>query len=65
MAPSRRAVVAQLAALAALPLARGDSRPVDPLDGADGMPALNVSFVGLPVDDARLLALAHAFEQAR
>ena len=32
--------------------------------GADGMPALNVSFVGLPGDDARLLALAHAFERA-
>ena len=33
--------------------------------GADGMPALNVSFVGLPGDDARVLALASAFERAR
>jgi Asp-tRNA(Asn)/Glu-tRNA(Gln) amidotransferase A subunit family amidase len=31
--------------------------------GADGMPALNVSIVGLPGDDARVLALAHAYEQ--
>ena len=31
--------------------------------GADGMPALNVSIVGLPGDDARLLALAHAYER--
>ena len=31
--------------------------------GADGMPALNVSFVGLPGDDARVLALAHAYEK--
>jgi aspartyl-tRNA(Asn)/glutamyl-tRNA(Gln) amidotransferase subunit A len=31
--------------------------------GADGMPALNVSFVGLPNDDARVLALALAFER--
>jgi hypothetical protein len=31
MSATRREVVAQLAALAALPLARGDSRPVDPL----------------------------------
>jgi Asp-tRNA(Asn)/Glu-tRNA(Gln) amidotransferase A subunit family amidase len=30
--------------------------------GADGMPALNVSFVGLPCDDAHVLALAHAYE---
>jgi Asp-tRNA(Asn)/Glu-tRNA(Gln) amidotransferase A subunit family amidase len=30
--------------------------------GADGMPALNVSIVGLPGDDARVLALAHAYE---
>jgi aspartyl-tRNA(Asn)/glutamyl-tRNA(Gln) amidotransferase subunit A len=30
--------------------------------GADGMPALNVSFVGLPGDDARVLALAHAYQ---
>jgi Asp-tRNA(Asn)/Glu-tRNA(Gln) amidotransferase A subunit family amidase len=30
--------------------------------GADGMPALNVSFVGLPGDDARVLGLAHAYE---
>jgi Asp-tRNA(Asn)/Glu-tRNA(Gln) amidotransferase A subunit family amidase len=33
--------------------------------GADGLPALNVSFVGLPGDDARVLALAHAYERAR
>ena len=31
--------------------------------GADGMPALNVSFVGLPGDDALVLALAHAYER--
>ena len=31
--------------------------------GADGMPALNVSFVGLPGTDARMLALAHAYER--
>jgi Asp-tRNA(Asn)/Glu-tRNA(Gln) amidotransferase A subunit family amidase len=31
--------------------------------GADGMPALNLSVVGLPGDDARVLALAHAYEQ--
>ena len=31
--------------------------------GADGMPALNVSVVGLPGDDARVLALAHAYER--
>jgi Asp-tRNA(Asn)/Glu-tRNA(Gln) amidotransferase A subunit family amidase len=30
---------------------------------ADGMPALNVSIVGLPGDDARVLALAHAYER--
>lgn len=30
---------------------------------ADGMPALNLSIVGLPGDDARVLALAHAYEQ--
>jgi aspartyl-tRNA(Asn)/glutamyl-tRNA(Gln) amidotransferase subunit A len=30
--------------------------------GADGMPALNVSIVGLPGDDARVLALAHRYE---
>ncbi len=30
--------------------------------GADGMPAMNISFVGLPGEDARVLALAHAFE---
>ena len=30
--------------------------------GADGMPAGNISFVGLPGSDARLLALAHAYE---
>jgi aspartyl-tRNA(Asn)/glutamyl-tRNA(Gln) amidotransferase subunit A len=27
------------------------------------MPALNVSIVGLPGTDARVLALAHAYEQ--
>ena len=32
-------------------------------DGANGMPAGNLSFVGLPGSDARLLALAHAYEQ--
>ena len=31
--------------------------------GADGMPALNVSIVGLPGTDARVLALAHAYER--
>ena len=31
--------------------------------GADGMPALNLSIVGLPGDDARVLALAHAYEK--
>ena len=31
--------------------------------GADGMPALSVSIVGLPGDDARVLALGHAFER--
>lgn len=31
--------------------------------GSDGLPALNVSFVGLPGSDARLLALAHAYER--
>jgi Asp-tRNA(Asn)/Glu-tRNA(Gln) amidotransferase A subunit family amidase len=31
--------------------------------GADGMPALNISFVGLPGTDARLLAFAHAYER--
>lgn len=31
--------------------------------GADGMPALNLSIVGLPGEDARLLAMAHAFER--
>ena len=31
--------------------------------GADGMPAGNVSFVGLPGSDARLLALAHSYER--
>ncbi|HKN65289.1 MAG TPA: hypothetical protein VJW73_03385, partial [Gemmatimonadaceae bacterium] len=31
--------------------------------GADGMPALNISFVGLPGTDARMLALAHAYER--
>jgi aspartyl-tRNA(Asn)/glutamyl-tRNA(Gln) amidotransferase subunit A len=31
--------------------------------GADGMPALNLSVVGLPGTDARLLAFAHAYER--
>ncbi len=31
--------------------------------GADGMPALNLSVVGLPGADARVLALAHAYER--
>jgi Asp-tRNA(Asn)/Glu-tRNA(Gln) amidotransferase A subunit family amidase len=31
--------------------------------GADGMPALNVSVVGLPGDDATVLALAYAYER--
>ena len=31
--------------------------------GADGMPALNLSVVGLPGDDALVLALAHAYER--
>lgn len=31
--------------------------------GADGMPALNLSIVGLPGDDARVLMLAHAYER--
>lgn len=31
--------------------------------GADGMPALNLSIVGLPGDDARVLAMAHAYER--
>ena len=31
--------------------------------GADGMPALSLSIVGLPGDDARVLALAHAYER--
>jgi aspartyl-tRNA(Asn)/glutamyl-tRNA(Gln) amidotransferase subunit A len=30
--------------------------------GADGMPALNLSVVGLPGEDARVLAFAHAYE---
>jgi aspartyl-tRNA(Asn)/glutamyl-tRNA(Gln) amidotransferase subunit A len=29
-------------------------------NGADGMPALNLSIVGLPGDDAHVLHLAHA-----
>jgi Asp-tRNA(Asn)/Glu-tRNA(Gln) amidotransferase A subunit family amidase len=33
--------------------------------GAHGMPAMNVSFVGLPGQDARVLALGHAFQSAR
>ncbi len=31
--------------------------------GVDGMPALNLSVVGLPGDDAKVLALAHAYER--
>jgi len=31
--------------------------------GADGMPALNLSIVGLPGADAHVLALAHAYER--
>ncbi|HEU4643251.1 MAG TPA: amidase [Gemmatimonadaceae bacterium] len=31
--------------------------------GADGMPALNLSVVGLPGTDARVLAFAHAYER--
>jgi len=31
--------------------------------GTDGMPALNLSIVGLPGADARVLALAHAYER--
>lgn len=31
--------------------------------GADGMPALNLSVVGFPGDDARVLAFAHAYER--
>jgi Asp-tRNA(Asn)/Glu-tRNA(Gln) amidotransferase A subunit family amidase len=31
--------------------------------GADGMPALNLSVVALPGEDARVLALAHAYER--
>jgi Asp-tRNA(Asn)/Glu-tRNA(Gln) amidotransferase A subunit family amidase len=31
--------------------------------GADGMPALNLSIVGLPGDDARVLSWAHAYEK--
>ena len=31
--------------------------------GADGMPALNLSIVGLPNEDAGVLSLAHAYEQ--
>jgi Asp-tRNA(Asn)/Glu-tRNA(Gln) amidotransferase A subunit family amidase len=31
--------------------------------GADGMPALNVSIVGLPGEDASVLSLAHAYER--
>jgi Asp-tRNA(Asn)/Glu-tRNA(Gln) amidotransferase A subunit family amidase len=32
--------------------------------GADGMPGLNVSVVGLPGEDARVLSFAHAYERA-
>lgn len=31
--------------------------------GADGMPAGNISFVGLPGSDAKLLSLAHSYER--
>ena len=31
--------------------------------GLDGMPAGNISFVGLPGSDAELLALAHSYER--
>jgi aspartyl-tRNA(Asn)/glutamyl-tRNA(Gln) amidotransferase subunit A len=31
--------------------------------GADGLPALNLSVVGLPGEDARVLAFAHAYER--
>jgi Asp-tRNA(Asn)/Glu-tRNA(Gln) amidotransferase A subunit family amidase len=31
--------------------------------GADGMPALNLSVVGLPGEDARVLAIAHGYER--
>jgi aspartyl-tRNA(Asn)/glutamyl-tRNA(Gln) amidotransferase subunit A len=31
--------------------------------GADGMPALNLSVVGMPGEDARVLAYAHAYER--
>ena len=31
--------------------------------GSDGMPAGNISFVGLPGSDAHLLAIAHAYER--
>ena len=31
--------------------------------GADGVPALNLSLTGLPGDDARVLAFAHAYER--
>ena len=31
--------------------------------GADGMPAMNLSVVGLPGEDARVLALAHGYER--
>jgi Asp-tRNA(Asn)/Glu-tRNA(Gln) amidotransferase A subunit family amidase len=31
--------------------------------GADGMPAMNLSVVGLPGDDAKVLGLAHGYER--
>jgi len=31
--------------------------------GVDGLPALNLSVTGLPGEDARVLALAHAYER--
>ena len=31
--------------------------------GEDGMPALNLSIVGLPGEDAQVLALSHAYER--
>lgn len=33
--------------------------------GADGMPSLSLSVVGLPGEDAQVLALAHAYERRR
>ena len=36
---------------------------VSAVGASDGLPAGNISFVGLPGSDARLLALAHSYEQ--